>query len=154
MLQNARRIYNKTCSAKLYKEDQLNSSKLIVLRPGTIWLHFTQLKNSLTEKTLVWSFTESELNKCLCHSPLYRSELLLNLFPLFLRYLLACFVVVDDAEKKILVTFAIFANFAGFQMTFFTFPFKKSELFLNLLFFLFWWYLLAFNVVFAITTKN
>ena len=132
-----RRIYNKTWSAKLYKEDTLNSSKLIVLRPGTIWLHFTQLKNFLTEMTPVWNFTESELNKCLCHSPLYKSELLLNLFLLFLRYLLACFVVVVAAEYQILVTFAIFANFAGFQMTFFTFPFKKSEFLLILLFFLF-----------------
>ena len=79
---------------------------------------------------------------------------MLNLFPLFLRYLLACFVVVDGAEKKILVTFAIFANFAGFQMTFFTFTFKKSQLFLNLLFFLFLRYLLAFNVVFVIAIKN
>ena len=75
-----RRIYNKTWSAKLYKEDTLNSSKLIEMRPGTIWLHFTQLKNFLTEMTSAWNFTESEQNKCLCHSPLYKSELLLNLF--------------------------------------------------------------------------
>ena len=121
-----------TWSAKLYKEDKLNSSKLIVLRPGTIWLHFTQLKNFLTDMTPVWNFTQSELNKCLCHSPLYKSELLLNLVLLFLRYLLPCFVVA--AEYKILVTFAICPNFVGFQMTFFTFRFKKSELFLNLLF--------------------
>ena len=111
-------------------------------------------KNFLTEMTPVWNFTESELNKCLCHSPLYKSELLLNLFLLFLRHLLACFVVVDGAEKKILVTFAIFANFAGFQMTFFAFTFKKSQLFLNLLFFLFLRCLLAFNVVFVIAIKN
>ena len=104
----------------------MNSSKLIVLRPGTIWLHFTQLKNFLTEMTPVWNFTESELNKCLCHSPLYKSELLLNLFLLFLRYLLACFVVVVAAEYQILVTFAIFANFVGFQMTFFTLRFKGT----------------------------
>ena len=49
-----RRIYNKARSAKLYKEDTLNS--------------------------------------------LYKSELLLNLFLLFLQYLLACFVVVVAAE--------------------------------------------------------
>ena len=39
-------------------------------------------------------------------------------------------------------------------MTFFTFPFKKSKLFLNLLFFLFLRYLLAFNVVFVIAIKK
>ena len=39
-------------------------------------------------------------------------------------------------------------------MTFFTFPFKKSELFLNLLFFLFLRYLLAFKVVFVIAIKK
>ena len=47
--------------------DQLNytrktcwSAKLIVLRPGTIWLHFILLKNFLTEMTPVWNFTESD----------------------------------------------------------------------------------------------
>ena len=38
----------------------MNSAKLIVLRPGTIWLHFTPLKNFLTEMTPVWNFTESD----------------------------------------------------------------------------------------------
>ena len=56
---------------------------------------------------------------------------------------------------QVLVIFAIFAKFADFQRTFFTFPFYKSELLLDLLIFLFLRYLLAFGeVVVVIATKN
>ena len=148
-----RRIYNKARSAKLYKEDTLNSSKLIVLRPGTIWVHFTQLNFLLkwhlfeTSRSQNWInvfaiLLYTSLNFCLIYS-YYSCDICYRVLLLLLL-----------PNKKILVTFAIFANFVGFQMTFFTFPFKKSQLFLNLLFFLFLRYLLACFVVVVVVAAE
>ena len=74
-------------------------------------------------------------------SPPVTFILLLNL--LFLRHLLAFFFLTQSfhTARKILVTFAIFAKFAGFTKPFLTFCLSKCRILLNLLFLLFLPYL-------------
>ena len=74
------------------------------------------------------------LRGLLCHFLLWKSELLFNLFLLFLRYLLGFFLVAVVAEWK----FVLLLRFCEYL---------QAKLLLNLLLFLFLRYLLVFVVV-------